>query len=56
MSGVGNLRDVLELIIDGLNDRAFAQEELIYHWHQLIVHILADGRDELNTLAKELLE
>ena len=56
MSRMGNLGDVLELVVDGLNNRAFAQEELIHQRHQAVVHILADGRDELKTLAKELLE
>ena len=54
MAGMGNLRNVFELVIDGFDDRTFASQQLIHQGHQLVGHILADGGDELQPLFEEL--
>ena len=54
MSGMLNLRDVLELVIDGFNNGAFSQKELILQKHQAILHILLDRSDEMQVLSKKL--
>ena len=59
MPGVRNLRDVLELVVDGLDNRAFAGEQFVPERHEAMVggflFLLGQG-DELNALGKELLE
>jgi hypothetical protein len=42
MAGVLDLTDVFELIVDGLDERAFAQEELLGEVHQDGAHVLAE--------------
>ncbi len=53
MAGVLDLADVLELIGDGLDDRSFAQEDLVRPGDQALVHVLAQLRDELEPLGHE---
>ena len=48
VTSVSNLRDVLELVIDGLNDGALACQKLIVERHEPISHVLADGRNQLH--------
>ena len=47
MTRMFDLRDVLELINDGLNDRSAAQQNTITPSHQLVLHILAQLGDQL---------
>jgi len=53
MTGVLDLTDVLELIDDGLDERAFAQEQLIGEGQRDIAPILAQVLDEAEALLKE---
>ena len=39
MTGMLNLRNVLELVNDGLNNRAFAQEKLVGEMHKPVFHV-----------------
>ena len=47
MTRMLDLRDVLELIDDGLNDRSAAQQNAIAPGHQLVLHILAQLGNQL---------
>lgn len=49
MAGMFDLRDVLELVIDGLNDAAFTQQEFVGQNHEVILHVGFDTGDKLNT-------
>src|SRR5579859_5619790 len=55
MTRMLNLRNILELVDDGLNDRSFAQQEFIREMHELILHVFAQPSDELQPLFKEQL-
>src|SRR5262249_19088438 len=48
-----DLADVLELVDDGLNEGAFAQEHVSGEGQEDVAHILAEFRDELQAVAKE---
>ena len=54
--GVLNLRDVVELVINGLNDGAFAQEQLDLKGHEAVLHVVAQTRNELHTFREKLVE
>ena len=41
MAGVLNLTHILELVVDGFDQRPFAQEQLVAQVHQPIVHVFA---------------
>jgi hypothetical protein len=53
MAGVLDLADVLELVVDGLDERALAQGEPVGEIHQDIAHVLAQFRDEADTAVEE---
>ncbi len=42
MARMLDLGDILELIIDGLDQDSFAEQELIGHHHQAVLHVLAE--------------
>ncbi len=46
VTSVFNLRDVLELIGNGLDDEALTQEESVRQQHQLTFHVPAQRGDE----------
>ena len=50
-----NLRDVFELVNNGLNNRAFAQKQFVRKVHQVILHVFTQPGDELEPLFKEQL-
>ena len=54
MARVLNLRDVLQLVVDGLNNKAFAQQAFIQQGHQLVLHVAPHTGDELNILLQQL--
>jgi len=56
MPGVFHLTDILQLIIDGFNQRPFLQGDLILNMHQAVLHVLADPGDEVYAVDKELLK
>src|SRR6185312_4428361 len=53
MASMLDLADVLELVVDRLDERPFAQQELVGQLHQHVAHILAQLRDELHALFEE---
>ena len=53
MAGVLDLRDVLELVIDGLDNGPFAQQELVAQAQQAIFHVAAQMGDQLDASSKE---
>ena len=50
---VFDLRDVLELVSDGLDDRATAQQQLVVEQHQAVFHVGLELGDELHPLFKQ---
>src|SRR5205085_6233714 len=50
-----NLRNILELVNDGLNDGSFAQQQFVREGHKMILHVLAQSGDEMQALFKEQL-
>lgn len=56
MSGVLKLTEVLELVVHGFDDCSFSQEDFIRHLHQLVLHVAADARYQLETLFHQLFE
>jgi hypothetical protein len=55
MARMLDLRDVFELIRDGLDDGAFAEQELVGPVEQPIVHLFAQFGDELKPLGHQQL-
>jgi hypothetical protein len=53
MPRVLDLADVLQLVIDGLDQRSLPQEQFIPEAHHAILHVLADFRQELEPLGQE---
>lgn len=39
MTRMLDLRNILELVNDGLDDNALAKQELIHQWHEHIFHV-----------------
>ena len=56
MPGVLNLRDVLELIMNSLNDGSFPHHELVEQRHEFILHVPLDSGNQLNSVIKQELE
>ena len=50
MVRVLNLRNILELVNDGLNDRSFAQQRFIGKRYEVILHVFTQATDELKAL------
>src|SRR6266567_5053717 len=50
-----DLRDVFELVNDGLNNGPFAQQQLVRQMHELVFHVFAQPGDELEPLLKKQL-
>jgi hypothetical protein len=55
MARMLDLRDVFELVNDGLNNRSFAQQQFVRKVHQMILHVFAQPGDELEPVFKEQL-
>ena len=53
MAGMLDLRDILELVNDGLHHRTFSQQELISQKHQHIFHIGTDACNQLHIKSAE---
>jgi hypothetical protein len=51
--GVFNRLDVLELVVDGFDDGPLASQHRIDKRHEFVAHVLADFRDELQSLLPE---
>ena len=54
VAGVLNLGDILELVNDGLNDETFTRQQLVFENDQLIFHVFANRRDQLQSPCEEL--
>ena len=50
------LRDVLQLVVDGLDDGPLAQQNLVLRTHEHVPHVVAHARDELYPVDEEHLE
>ncbi len=46
MTRMFDLRDVLELVNDGLNNCPFAEQQLVRKVHEMILHVFAQPGDE----------
>ena len=55
IAGMLDLTDDFELIMDGLDDGSFAEEEFVRPIEQAVVHLFAPFRDELESLSDEQL-
>ncbi len=53
MAGMLDLADVLELVVDALNDRSLAQQELVGGGEDPLAHILAQLGDQQDALGRE---
>lgn len=53
MARMLDLRDILELVDDGRDTRAFAYQELVGKIHEMILHVFAQLGDEMESLFKE---
>ncbi len=53
MAGMLDLADVFELIIDGLNDGSFAQEEFVGPLEQAVVHLCTQLGDEVHPVSHQ---
>lgn len=56
MARMFDLGDILELIVDGFDQRAFSQQNFVSHRHQFVFHILLDFSNELEVLFKKQLK
>lgn len=56
MPGVLNLTNVLQMVVDRLDQRVFAQHQLLLHQHQPALHVLPQRRDEFAALTHQPLE
>ena len=50
MARVLNLRNILELIDNGLDNRSFAQQQFIRKVHEMVLHVFTQSGDELESL------
>ena len=53
MSWMLNLRDVLQLVDDGFDNRALAEHQTVVERHQSLFHIAFEFGDELNACGVE---
>ena len=53
MSGVLNLRYVLELIMNGLNDCSLPHHHLVKQRHEFVFHVPLDPGNQLDSLTKQ---
>ena len=56
MSGVFNLCNVLQFVIDSFNQSSLPKQYLISDTHQGVLHIILDLSNRLYTIKKEVLE
>ncbi len=49
-----DLADVFELIVDSFYEASLPQHQLIAHAHELVLHVVVYGGDELNALTEKL--
>ena len=56
MSGMLNLTDVLQLVIDGLYDRPLPEEDFVVEVHQRVLHVPFDLRNQVYVVNKQHLK
>lgn len=56
VAGEIDLADVLDLVVDGLDQRPLAQQQLVEQRHEAVGHVFAEPRDELQILRQQGLE
>jgi hypothetical protein len=49
MARMLDLRLILQLVVDGLDDEAFPQQEPVTHQHQAVFHVGFDASHEMKT-------
>ena len=52
MSSMFDLRDVLQLVVNGFNDCSLTQHQLVEGIHQLVVDVFSDLGYQLDTIGK----
>lgn len=55
MTSMLDLRDIFELVDNGLNNRPFAHQEFIRKVHEVVLHVFTQPGNELESLFKEQL-
>ena len=53
MTRMFDLRDILQLVIDGLDDGAATEQQLVGERHEPVRHILANSRNEFQATLEE---
>ena len=53
MAGMLDLRDVFELISDGLDDGSFSEQEFVRPVEQSVVHLFAQLGDEVQAVSHQ---
>ena len=53
MARVLNLRNIFELVDNGLDNGSFAQQQFIRKVHEMVFHVFTQSGDELKPLFKE---
>ena len=56
MSGMLDLANVLELLIDGLDDRPLPEQQLVMQTHQRVLHVPLEPGDQVYAVHEESLE
>ena len=56
MSGVFNLCDILQLIIERLYQGAFSEQDFVRYAHQRVLHVILHFGYQLYAIKKEILE
>ncbi len=56
MARMLNLANVLQLVVDGLNDRSFSQQDFVDELDETLLHVLAGFGHQLQSAIVELLE
>jgi hypothetical protein len=53
MSGVINLRDILELVMNSLNDGSLPHHQLVKQRHESVLHVPPDPGNQLDSVIKQ---
>ena len=56
MSGMLDLANVLELLVDGLDDRPLPEQQLVMQTHQRVLHVPLEPGDQVYAVHEEALE
>lgn len=56
MAGMRDLRDILQLVIDGFDDRPLAQQQFLFQFHQPIFPILPNRYDAFQSTVIQFLK